>query len=464
MHELQKVIDGGYCIGCGACSYAGKNSIELVEDEYRRYQGRIKPESQDQDLDAALAVCPFSNHALNESEISRRVFSHDDGSTDEVIGYNRSLYAGFVSEGDYRERCNSGGMITWMLIQLLEKGIVDAVIHVKKSSRHGTLFEYGISKNCDDVLNSAKSRYYPVEISRVMETVRSIDGRYVFVGLPCFIKSVRNLAKIDSLINDRIILYIGLVCGHLKSKTFANLFAWQAGVPEGQLSDIDFRVKMEGRTANAYGVKITDENGEETLLQSKDCYGVSWGHNFFKYEACDYCDDVFAETADVVVGDAWLPGYVYDSKGNSIVVIRNEIFDNLINSGMHSGQLALDVLTAKEVRESQAGGIRHRRGGLSYRLYLKKKRGSWVPDKRVDPENTKLSFGRKMIFRYRMHLRVLGYKAWDKAIESDDFKVFVRKTKLHLKIYDRMVRLNKKYESILFSKNLASDKDGVLKE
>lgn len=41
------------------------------------------------------------------------------------------------------------------------------------------------------------------------------------------------------------------------------------------------------------------------------------------YKACDFCDDVFAETADIALGDAWLPEYVQDGNGTNVVVTRN---------------------------------------------------------------------------------------------------------------------------------------------
>ena len=72
--ELNKVIDGGYCIGCGACALVSPQSVELVEDEYKRYQGRIKLDASDADLKKAELVCPFSNSQPNEDEISQKVF------------------------------------------------------------------------------------------------------------------------------------------------------------------------------------------------------------------------------------------------------------------------------------------------------------------------------------------------------------------------------------------------------
>ena len=40
----------------------------------------------------------------------------------------------------------------------------------------------------EEVLAGAKSRYYPIEMSKVMDFIKNNEGRYAFVGIPCFIK------------------------------------------------------------------------------------------------------------------------------------------------------------------------------------------------------------------------------------------------------------------------------------
>ena len=43
-----------------------------------------------------------------------------------------------------------------------------------------------------------------------------------------------------------------------------------------------------------------------------------WHYQYFKHNACNFCDDVFGETADITFMDAWLPEYVRDYKGTSL--------------------------------------------------------------------------------------------------------------------------------------------------
>ncbi|MBK7765543.1 MAG: Coenzyme F420 hydrogenase/dehydrogenase, beta subunit C-terminal domain [Sulfuritalea sp.] len=93
------------------------------------------------------------------------------------------------------------------------------------------------------------------------------------------------------------------------------------------------------------------------------------GHGSFKPRACDFCDDVFAETADIAVMDAWLDQYVNDGRGTSLVITRSGALKALLDSGSATGGLHLEPVSESDVVESQRGGLNHRRAGLRYRLF-----------------------------------------------------------------------------------------------
>lgn len=440
MHELQKVIDGGYCIGCGACAYAAKESVELIEDEYRQYQGRLKSGADRGDLDVALKVCPFSNEGPDEDEISQEIFDYNTGSYTEVIGFYKSLYAGHVSDEEVRPKVTSGGILTYVLSELLKRDLIDAVVHVKKSEEPGTLFEYGFSRTPDEVLQGAKSRYYPIEMSKVMEFIKNNNGRYAFVGIPCFIKTARRICRQDPVIAERIHFFVGLVCGHLKSKAYADMLAWRAGIDPAEMKSIDFRHKFPDRNADDYGICVEAADGAMKTLAARETPGTSWGLGFFKYEACDYCDDIFCETADLAVGDAWIGKYTSDALGNSVVVVRNEIINSIICDGMENGQLVFDVLSEKEALASQGGGFRHRRTGLGDRLLLKQKHTAWVPKKRVGVATVKIPILKKLIYRYRMYLREKSVEVWKESAASGNYSMFDARMKWPTKGYMTLLK------------------------
>ena len=112
---------------------------------------------------------------------------------------------------------------------------------------------------------------------------------------------------------------------------------------------------------------------------TKELLGQNWGQGYFKTKASDFTDDVMNETADITLGDAWLPEYTKDSKGNNVIVVRNPVIDDLIREGIESGRLNLDVVDKETIFRSQAAHYRHTHDELAYRLYKKDKLNQWQP-------------------------------------------------------------------------------------
>ena len=114
----------------------------------------------------------------------------------------------------------------------------------------------------------AKSRYYPIEMSKVMDFIKNNEGRYAFVGIPCFIKTARRICRQDPIIAKRIHFFVGLVCGHLKSKAYSDMLAWRAGFDPADMKTIDFRhnLKTAIRMITGSVLKILSENRLSWLL------------------------------------------------------------------------------------------------------------------------------------------------------------------------------------------------------
>lgn len=453
MEKLNKIISGGYCIGCGLCAYTAPEKVRMEFDRFGMLQPEGIADLDDEQVSAILQVCPFSDASRNEDEHAARLYP--DTKRDERFGHYAYLFAGHVAEGEFRGRGSSGGMVSWILAELLEKNLVDGVIHMKSSKENESdaLFLYSVSSSVEEVLDGAKSKYYPMEMSEVLARIKESNKRYALVGVPCFIKAARNLMEIDPVVAERIRFCLGLVCGHLKSKAFADCFGWQAGIQPGRLEGIDFRVKFPDGKASHYGVEVSGE-GKNVTRVSRELFGSNWGLGFFKYSACEYCDDVFAETADVSIGDAWLPQYLNDCQGSSVVVIRSEELGQLIRGGIESGRLALKDCSVDDMAESQAGGLRHRRDGLSYRLFLKHEEGKWAPQKRVQVTNGTVDRRRKKIYQLRETLRIQSHDLWIESVNKNDFSVFqtgMQKTiRQYKKLYHPMQqRITEKIKRVL---------------
>jgi len=457
------VIKNDFCIGCGGCAVVNKN-IKMQLNEYGEFKANVNLEentNQNQEV-SVLSVCPFSNESPNEDEISKNLYNEiHDIKYDNKLGYYKELYAGHVAEGDYRKNASSGGFGTWILSELFRKDLIDGVIHVKENNNKDIprLFKFDISNSIEEIQNGAKTKYYPVEISEVISKVKHNPGRYAIIGIPCFIKTIRLLAKEDPIINERIHFTVGLICGGQKSSRFADSLAWQSGIKPGKLKSINFRKKLINAPADQYGVElIGEDSGEEVIISNRmiDLLGNNWGHGFFKSNPCDFCDDVMNETADITIGDAWLPKYSADGKGNNVVLVRNPIISNLLKEGIEGGRIIVDEISEEDIVKSQDANFRHRRDELGYRLYKEDYKGQWRPKKRVKATK-KISISRRQIQEMRRRLTRESHISYDHALKIGDINYFLNNMEKHLKKYNKLYLVNdimNKGPKILFKKAL----------
>jgi len=398
------IVRAGLCIGCGSCAARPQAIPEGDAAPVARMRldtlGELRPAAatswmREGPRDFAR-ICPFSPEAPDEDELADALFA-SAAHSDPRIGRFERAYVGHAAEGDYRQRGSSGGMAGWTAAELLRRGLVDAVAHVLpvEGSR---LFRYGISRSPLALARGAKSRYYPVEMSQVLREIRETPGRYAVVGVPCFVKAVQLLRREDALMRERFVFTLGLFCGHMKSALLVESFARQLGVAPRDILTVDFRLKDPSRPANRYTLQITLRDGR--LLQ-RDWFHLiegDWGSGFFQNPACNFCDDVVAETADISFGDAWVEPHASDWRGTNVVIARSPELARLIEAGIAQGRLALSPVDADFIARTQAAGLRQRREGLAYRLALRTPASR--PRKRVRA-GASLPWRRRLIYRAR---------------------------------------------------------------
>jgi coenzyme F420-reducing hydrogenase beta subunit len=396
------ILESGLCIGCGSCVVAARTpGAEMVWNG----DGLLQPGGSAAWLrqpSAELAgICPFSPQAADENALAALHYP-DAPRRDEHIGRFRSAYIGHAAEDELRARGSSGGMVTWTALELLRQGLVDAVVHVAPppaGDPDPRLFRYQISRSLEEVRRGSRSRYYPIELSRVLASMREIPGRYAVIGIPCFIKAVRLHCIADPLLRERVAFTLGLFCGHMKSARMVESFAWQMRADPTAVTTIDFRLKDERRPANWYRAELTLDDGRRVSEDWWQFVDGDWGAGFFQSPACDFCDDVVAETADIAFGDAWIEPYSSDGRGTNVVVTRSRELDALIRAGIAAGRLDLAEVAADVVVSTQAAGFRHRREGLAYRL--SRRRHGLMPRKRVAPCARGLTRRRRLVYRMR---------------------------------------------------------------
>ena len=254
LNEIQPVLNHGGCVGCGACAFVAPDALKMERDEDGIMTARIHDISR---LSSHReGVCPMGDQAPNEDDHASLLWP--DLPIHKSLGRFAKCFVGNVVEGDFRAQGSSGGMATWIVAEALSVGLVNAVVHVHPAPIGSKdLFEFTVSRSLKEVRAGAKSRYYSVSIEAALAEAMMVEGRFALIGVPCTIKSVRNLAARDKEFAQRLGLTVSLVCGHMKGATYVESLAWQSGIKPNELTRADFRVKQPGLSANNYAFSAT---------------------------------------------------------------------------------------------------------------------------------------------------------------------------------------------------------------
>ena len=433
-HTIEDVVARGMCVGCGGCSIRTSGAIPVRLDPYGVYQADLTSATSAQ-IEAANAICPFTDASKDEDRLAEERYGSLP--SDGRIGRYRSVFAGRLADSGRTIESSSGGLTSWFLGELLDRGVVDGVVHVGRTEGR-ELFGYTISRSSEALAASRKSMYYSTTLDQVVREVRGDGRRYAIVGVPCFITAMRHLEEVDVDLRDQFTWHIGLVCGHLKSQFFAESLAWQSGVPPEDLEAIDFRVKNPARRSYSYDYEVRGRAQGPRLRRTQTAIDGNWGYGAFQPGACNFCDDVFAETADVVFGDAWLPKYTDDWLGMNVVVTRHADADRILADGFRDGAIRLEELTVEDAARSQAGNFRHRRDGLRVRLADDLAAGLSVPRKRVDAGYERISTQRIALIRQRRAMSELSFTAFAEARASGRLSAYTRPMRAAIARYRRV--------------------------
>lgn len=400
---IANVVEHDLCIGCGLC--AALCPQDVLAMEWNRY-GEYNPVEMTPcttECGFCLKVCPFATSGENEDTIGERLYGAVPGIQHRSeTGYYLTSYVGYSEK--HRPTSASGGMATWLLEALLTEGVVDHVICVAPTGDPERLFAFRVFDTPEEVRTGAGSAYYPVEMSEVIRQVLEVPGRYAVTGLPCFIKAIRLAQQRNKKLRERIVVTVGLTCGQLKSRHFTDYVAALAGV-QGEVTAVRYRGKSPDRPASNFYFSFTTADGEERKIFWNEGISEAWTNRWFTPRACSYCDDVFAECADVTCMDAWLPEYSQDSRGTSLVLVRSPAVRGVLERGQG---VRLDPIPIERVVQSQGGVVTVKREHLAYRLYLD---GEGVSEKRVAPGRPKNPFLRQeVVLEERM--RALSRELW----------------------------------------------------
>jgi coenzyme F420-reducing hydrogenase beta subunit len=441
-----EVVDHNLCIGCGLCSICPNHNLKIEFNNFGEYAATTQGIDCSDTCDLCLRVCPFYDNPDNEDTLGRQLFATlpDVKHTDET-GYYLQSSVGYSSVDDHRDNGASGGMATWMLESLLKDNLVDCVACVSPTAEKTALFGFTLCNTPQQVRACSRSCYYPVEMGEVVAHILSHEGRYAVIGLPCACKALRLAMQVSPKLKHRIRFVLGLVCGQAKSAFFVEYVCALGGGNPQSLNAVTFRVKSKTRPATDFGMRFAclDDSGSNTegvVFWSQGMNQI-WCDRYFTPNACNFCDDAFAECADAVFMDAWLPKYSSDPRGHNITLVRSTILRDLLNRYAKDGALSLDNLDISETIRSQRPALNSKRRDIKERIRLAGKAGQPTPLKRLALCRDKLSLEGKWLVRTQFLTSQRSRTEWVAA--NKNLSEFSRRLEPVLSHSRRMQRLIK---------------------
>lgn len=425
-----EVAERGFCIGCGLCvALCPAGTLVIGFNESGVYSVRDKAGTCSENCNICLRVCPFSDYSEDEDALGKELFGALGGIRHRPeTGYYLGSFVGYSKVDGHRENGASGGLVTFALEALLSEGLVDKVACVGSTGDPVKMFKYSLCSAPEEIRACSGSCYYPVEMSEVIGGMLREEGRYALVGLPCFCKGVRLAMRRVPALGRRVKFILGLVCGQLKSKLFAECVCALGGGDPHTLRRAAFRVKDPGRPASDFGIRLVSREagqGErEVLVHWTEGVDRIWSDRYFTPQACNFCDDVFAEVADASYMDAWLPRYSGDPRGHSIVLVRNGQVWDILGGESAKGAIEMRQLEIGDVIASQSGVLEAKRRELPERSRLAEEAGQRVPKKRLQLCDSRLSAFRKRIVRLTWEVSGRSAERWLKL--GKDAGRFVR--------------------------------------
>lgn len=371
---IDLIVKNHLCTGCGVCvSEDQTHQAKMIWNN----EGFLVPSlGKSSTQDKMIKVCPFAIQQKNEDELGELFLKLPETQYHDKIGYYYGLYAGYSKE--FRETSSSGGIATYVFNALLEQKIVDHLFIVKEVDGQ---YAYQFFSNVEEITQISKTRYTPVTLEKLFQELSKVDGKVAVSGVACFVKAIRLKQMYDPVLKEKIAFIVGIICGGLKSRYYTDYLAQEAGC-KSEYSHAQYRVKNKESHALDYKFSCIEKSDKRIHMVDMQSLGDMWGTGLFKSNACDFCDDVLTELADISLGDAWIDPYDKNGLGNSIIITRTKIAENLIKNGLNKNLLALDVMNTEKIILSQNGSFNHRHKGLAFRVMKVNKEGKLTPRKR----------------------------------------------------------------------------------
>ena len=372
--DIEHVLENGNCHQCGVCVGVCPTTAITLEQDPKKGMYPVFERESCTDCDLCYIACP--GEELDWDALQQDTFGTIP--VDKDIGYVREFWSGYTKWTDIRQKAASGGVVSAVLIALLEQGEIDGAVVVKMDDERPLEPQVYIARTREEVLQAQQSKYLPVPTGAIIKEILKEDGRFAIVGLPCHIHGIRLAQQKMPRLRKRIVLQIGLICGFHPSFTNTTYLIRRAGVKNfDEIQEIRYRDETWPG-----GFNVIKKDGSNHILHPVQEF--FWAHAVFERVRCATCTDAIAEFADIVCGDEWRGGGVPDradyKDGWSYIMTRTEAGTRAIDKMVNQGVLYVEPAARNMVKRGMLPTINLKKKIAYAYIRIRKVLGLAVPD------------------------------------------------------------------------------------
>lgn len=215
------------------------------------------------------------------------------------------MYAGYAGEEAIRSVAASGGIVSALLIDLLERGKIQGALVSRLGEKDGKIAALTtMVQDRAGVLAHAGSAYVDTAVLPCVKALHAFDGKAAIVALPCQARAIRTMLDKDPALREKVYATISLVCRGTVDLDFYHDFLKKQGMDESEVEGIKVeRHHIKGKVIFRRKAPANDITIPFFTLNAYRLAGIH------AKKRCYWCDEHLGAAADIVVGDLYCRDY-----------------------------------------------------------------------------------------------------------------------------------------------------------